>query len=133
MHFRVYLQGIINEGKQQGKKETMLAAYNIVLPNGDYKGEIKIGLKFISNVSILIIIFNHQSSRRSPYIFYESQEEEYLQRDGEKAGDDPGKKTRSTYELLAFFFGQWFGCSSHPRFSLFKAKKNQMRERSKEI
>ncbi|KMZ67664.1 hypothetical protein ZOSMA_25G00510 [Zostera marina] len=62
----VYLQGIINEGKQQGKKETMLAAYNIVLPNGDYKGEIKIGLKFISNARRRISTERWGKSRRRP-------------------------------------------------------------------
>lgn len=38
----------------EGSLELKPTSYNVVLEDGTYKGEIKIGLKFISKVSILM-------------------------------------------------------------------------------
>ncbi|KAK3011253.1 hypothetical protein RJ639_010604 [Escallonia herrerae] len=51
----VYLEGIIMEGNDKGFIELRPAPYNVVLEDDTYKGQIKIGLKFMSNVSILYI------------------------------------------------------------------------------
>lgn len=49
---RVYLRGILREGREKGFLELKPpSSYNVVLYNGTYEGELKIGLKFISNVS----------------------------------------------------------------------------------
>ncbi|KAG6485548.1 hypothetical protein ZIOFF_054108 [Zingiber officinale] len=46
----VYLRGVLKEGNQKGQIELKPAPYNVVLRDGTYKGEVKVGLKFISNV-----------------------------------------------------------------------------------
>jgi len=49
---RINIGGIITEGTNQGYIETLPAAYNVVLEDDSYKGQIKIGFKFIANVSL---------------------------------------------------------------------------------
>ncbi|RQO99907.1 hypothetical protein POPTR_014G084100v4 [Populus trichocarpa] len=51
--FRIYLGGIIDEGINRGILEMMPAPYNVLLEDDTYKGEIKIGLKFIANTEVL--------------------------------------------------------------------------------
>ncbi|KAK7292673.1 hypothetical protein RJT34_15524 [Clitoria ternatea] len=46
---RIYLGGIISEGTEQGYIEIKPTAYNVVLEDDTYKGQIKIGFKFIAN------------------------------------------------------------------------------------
>ncbi|KAK8464902.1 hypothetical protein PHAVU_010G098601 [Phaseolus vulgaris] len=46
---KIFLGGIILEGSEQGYIEIKPAAYNVVLQDHTYKGEIKIGFKFIGN------------------------------------------------------------------------------------
>nr|CAD1844845.1 unnamed protein product [Ananas comosus var. bracteatus] len=49
----VYLRGILREGREKGFLELKPpSSYNVVLYNGTYEGELKIGLKFISNVEL---------------------------------------------------------------------------------
>ncbi|XP_059636094.1 elicitor-responsive protein 3 [Cornus florida] len=48
----VYLDRIIMKGNDEGIIELIPAPYNVVLEDDTYKGEIKIGIKFISNVRI---------------------------------------------------------------------------------
>ncbi|KAK2972503.1 hypothetical protein RJ640_002314 [Escallonia rubra] len=57
----VYLEGIIMEGSDKGFIELRPAPYNVVLEDDTYKGQIKIGLKFVSNVSILAHIYNNNN------------------------------------------------------------------------
>ncbi|KDP28627.1 hypothetical protein JCGZ_14398 [Jatropha curcas] len=45
----IYLGGIIAEGIDKGHLEVEPAPYNVVLEDDSYRGEIKIGLKFITN------------------------------------------------------------------------------------
>ncbi|XP_057498325.1 elicitor-responsive protein 3 isoform X2 [Actinidia eriantha] len=45
----IYLPGIIMEGYNKGFLEIRPTPYNVVLKDDTYKGEIKIGLKFIPN------------------------------------------------------------------------------------
>ncbi|XP_016649761.1 PREDICTED: elicitor-responsive protein 3 [Prunus mume] len=45
----VHLGGIITEGKDRGFIELKPAPYNVVLEDDTYKGEIKIGFRFITN------------------------------------------------------------------------------------
>ncbi|KAJ6972341.1 hypothetical protein NC653_032809 [Populus alba x Populus x berolinensis] len=49
----IYLGGIIDEGINRGVLEMMPAPYNVLLEDDTYKGEIKIGLKFITNTEVL--------------------------------------------------------------------------------
>ncbi|CAK7348887.1 unnamed protein product [Dovyalis caffra] len=49
----IYLGGIIEEGANRGILEMKPAPYNVVLEDDTYKGEIKIGLKFIANKEVL--------------------------------------------------------------------------------
>lgn len=53
LHFSVYLEGIKMEGNDRGVIELTPTPYNVVLEDDSYKGEIKIGLKFFTNVRIL--------------------------------------------------------------------------------
>ncbi|XP_061373563.1 elicitor-responsive protein 3 [Gastrolobium bilobum] len=46
---KVYIGGIITEAGDQGYIEIKPAAYNVVLEDDTYKGQIKIGFKFIAN------------------------------------------------------------------------------------
>ncbi|KAK7382084.1 hypothetical protein VNO80_00779 [Phaseolus coccineus] len=46
---KIFIGGIILEGSEQGYIEIKPAAYNVVLQDHTYKGEIKIGFKFIAN------------------------------------------------------------------------------------
>ncbi|XP_020084610.1 elicitor-responsive protein 3 [Ananas comosus] len=48
----VYLRGILREGREKGFLELKPSSYNVVLYDGTYEGELKIGLKFISNVEL---------------------------------------------------------------------------------
>ncbi|WCJ22790.1 Calcium-dependent lipid-binding (CaLB domain) family protein [Euphorbia peplus] len=48
---RIYLGGIISEGIRKGILQVKPAPYNVVLDDDTYKGEIKIGLKFLTNKS----------------------------------------------------------------------------------
>nr|KYP77078.1 Elicitor-responsive protein 3 [Cajanus cajan] len=50
---KIYISGIISEGNEQGYIEIKPSAYNVVLEDGTYKGQIKIGFKFIANVSLI--------------------------------------------------------------------------------
>lgn len=54
---RIDIGGIITEGTNQGYIETLPAAYNVVLEDDTYKGQIKIGFKFIANVSMSFFCF----------------------------------------------------------------------------
>ncbi|OIV89414.1 hypothetical protein TanjilG_21908 [Lupinus angustifolius] len=49
---KVYIGGIISEGSDEGYIEIRPAAYNVVLEDDTYKGQIKIGFKFIANVRL---------------------------------------------------------------------------------
>ncbi|XP_027337384.1 elicitor-responsive protein 1 [Abrus precatorius] len=46
---KIYIGGIISEGTERGYVEIKPAAYNVVLEDDTYKGQIKIGFKFIAN------------------------------------------------------------------------------------
>ncbi|XP_058747030.1 elicitor-responsive protein 3 [Vicia villosa] len=46
---KVDIDRIITEGSEQGYIEIKPAAYNVVLEDDTYKGQIKIGFKFIAN------------------------------------------------------------------------------------
>lgn len=48
----IYLGGIITEGTEKGYIEVKPAPYNVVLEDDTYRGEIKIGLKFIAKVNM---------------------------------------------------------------------------------
>ncbi|CAL9045529.1 unnamed protein product [Musa banksii] len=48
----VYLRGVLKEGSQKGCLELKPAPYNVVLEDGTYKGEVKVGLKLISDVEM---------------------------------------------------------------------------------
>lgn len=56
MHCRIHLGGIITEGSDSGFLEVKPAPYNVVLEDDTYKGQIKIGFKFIANVRMSIHI-----------------------------------------------------------------------------
>jgi hypothetical protein len=47
---RVHVGEIIAEGSERNFLQTTPAPYNIVLEDGTYKGVVKLGIKFISNV-----------------------------------------------------------------------------------
>ncbi|AQK54130.1 Calcium-dependent lipid-binding (CaLB domain) family protein [Zea mays] len=49
---RVYVGEIISEGSEREFLQTKPAPYNVVLEDGTYKGVLKLGLKFISSVSL---------------------------------------------------------------------------------
>ncbi|KAK9076407.1 hypothetical protein SSX86_004741 [Deinandra increscens subsp. villosa] len=49
---KVYLEEILNEGNEKGIIEVSPKPYNVVLDDETYRGQIKIGLKFIPNVFI---------------------------------------------------------------------------------
>ncbi|XP_039137035.1 16 kDa phloem protein 1 [Dioscorea cayenensis subsp. rotundata] len=46
----VHLRAILREGEKKGHMELKPAPYNVVLKDGSYEGELKLGFKFISNV-----------------------------------------------------------------------------------
>ncbi|WJX86974.1 hypothetical protein P8452_69211 [Trifolium repens] len=46
---KVYIDGIITEGTKHGFIDIKPAAYNVVLEDDTYKGQLKIGFKFIAN------------------------------------------------------------------------------------
>ncbi|XP_057451988.1 elicitor-responsive protein 3-like [Lotus japonicus] len=46
---KIYIGGIISEGTDQGCIEIKPAAYSVVLEDNTYRGQIKIGFKFIAN------------------------------------------------------------------------------------
>ncbi|XP_021674637.2 uncharacterized protein LOC110660597 [Hevea brasiliensis] len=50
----IYLGGIIADGIDKGILEVKPVPYNVVLEDDTYKGEIKIGLKFITNKELLM-------------------------------------------------------------------------------
>ncbi|KAG8091498.1 hypothetical protein GUJ93_ZPchr0012g18783 [Zizania palustris] len=50
--FRVHVGDIIREGAKREFLQMKPAPYNIVLKDGKYKGELKLGVKFLSNVSL---------------------------------------------------------------------------------
>lgn len=47
---RIHLGGVLGEGRRRGCVELNPSLYNVVLPDGTYDGEIRIGLKFTSDV-----------------------------------------------------------------------------------
>ncbi|XP_071741919.1 elicitor-responsive protein 3-like [Rutidosis leptorrhynchoides] len=49
---RVFLEDILMEGNEKGLIELTPKPYNVVLDDETYKGEIKVGLKFIPNTDI---------------------------------------------------------------------------------
>ncbi|XP_024027703.1 uncharacterized protein LOC21400280 [Morus notabilis] len=49
----IYLGGIITEGCDRGFLEVKPAPYNVVLEDDTYKGQIKIGFKFIASVRLI--------------------------------------------------------------------------------
>ncbi|XP_024992491.1 elicitor-responsive protein 3 [Cynara cardunculus var. scolymus] len=49
---KVYVEEILDEGNETGFIELTPKPYNVVLDDETYKGEVKIGLKFISNTVI---------------------------------------------------------------------------------
>ncbi|XP_022757347.1 uncharacterized protein LOC111304735 [Durio zibethinus] len=60
---RIQLGGIITEGTDIGFIQVRAAPYSIVLEDDTYKGQIKIGFKFIAHVSMIrpqIYIFIHR-------------------------------------------------------------------------
>lgn len=48
---RIHLGGIITEGLDKGFMELRPAHYNVVLEDDTYKGQIKIGFRFITQVT----------------------------------------------------------------------------------
>ncbi|WOL10114.1 hypothetical protein Cni_G18868 [Canna indica] len=48
----VYLRSVLREGNQKGFLQLKPAPYNVVLKDGTFKGEVKVGLKFISTVDV---------------------------------------------------------------------------------
>ncbi|KAJ3680502.1 hypothetical protein LUZ60_016780 [Juncus effusus] len=48
----VHLNEIVEEGCCKGFVEIKPSSYNVVLEDGSYEGELKLGLKFISNVEL---------------------------------------------------------------------------------
>ncbi|CAA7410586.1 unnamed protein product [Spirodela intermedia] len=46
----VHLVGVLEEGSRRGCVDLQPAPYNLVLPDGTYEGQIRIGLKFIAEV-----------------------------------------------------------------------------------
>ncbi|KAH7513136.1 hypothetical protein FEM48_Zijuj12G0164500 [Ziziphus jujuba var. spinosa] len=48
----IYLGGIVREGYERGTIEIKPAPYNVVLEDDTYKGQIKVGIKFTTNLSI---------------------------------------------------------------------------------
>ncbi|CAL0315080.1 unnamed protein product [Lupinus luteus] len=52
---KVYIGGIITEGSDKGYIEIRPAAYNVVLEDDTYEGQIKIGFKFIANKENYVI------------------------------------------------------------------------------
>ncbi|PIA49397.1 hypothetical protein AQUCO_01300306v1 [Aquilegia coerulea] len=48
----VHLGGVLTEGNEKGCIELKPTPYNVVLEDDTYKGEIKVGLKFVSNVEM---------------------------------------------------------------------------------
>ncbi|KAK7389960.1 hypothetical protein VNO78_25257 [Psophocarpus tetragonolobus] len=46
---KIYIGGIISEGTEQGYIEIKPAAYSVVLEDDTYRGELKIGIKFVAN------------------------------------------------------------------------------------
>lgn len=52
---RIYLKGIIVEGNYRGLIELNPDPFNVVLEDDTYKGQIKIGLKFIPNVRLSLL------------------------------------------------------------------------------
>ncbi|RZC18603.1 elicitor-responsive protein 3 [Glycine soja] len=65
---KIYIGGIISEGNDQGYIEIKPAAYNVVLEDDTYKGQIKIGFKFIANKE------QYMMGRRDQCIAYEKKE-----------------------------------------------------------
>lgn len=51
--YRIHLGGIITEGRERGYMEVKPAPYNVVLDDDTFKGELKLGLRFITTVSQL--------------------------------------------------------------------------------
>lgn len=50
--FRVHIGGIVHEAKTRGGVlEVKPTLYNMVLENDTYRGEIRLGMKFMANVS----------------------------------------------------------------------------------
>lgn len=50
--FRVHIGGIVREAKARGGVlEVKPTLYNMVLENDTYRGEIRLGMKFMANVS----------------------------------------------------------------------------------
>ncbi|XP_059302242.1 elicitor-responsive protein 3 [Lycium ferocissimum] len=57
---RINLKGVILEGNEKGFIEVLPVAYNVVLEDDTYKGEIKVGLRFNpSNVCIFYKFFHN--------------------------------------------------------------------------
>ena len=50
LNCRVHVGEIIREGGEREFLQMKPAPYNIVLEDGTYKGELKLGLKFLNNV-----------------------------------------------------------------------------------
>ncbi|KAL2335967.1 hypothetical protein Fmac_010413 [Flemingia macrophylla] len=57
---KIYIGGIISEGNEEGYIEIKPAAYNVVLEDDTYKGQIKIGFKFIANKENYVMIRRDQ-------------------------------------------------------------------------
>ena len=53
MKCRIHLGGIITEGSDRAFLEVKPAPYNVVLEDDTYRGQIKIGFKFIANVRMV--------------------------------------------------------------------------------
>jgi hypothetical protein len=58
---------IIREGSEREFLQMKPAPYNIVLEDGTYKGELKLGLKFLSNAGTLS---GSEPPRQQPYAVY---------------------------------------------------------------
>ncbi|KAF3340245.1 Elicitor-responsive protein 1 [Carex littledalei] len=66
----VYLGEILAEGCEKGFIEIKPAAYNIVLEDGTYEGEMKLGIRYIPNVELKEQTYNstrniHQEKKQS--------------------------------------------------------------------
>ncbi|KAK9910441.1 hypothetical protein M0R45_034402 [Rubus argutus] len=51
----IHIGGIITEGKDRGFIEVKPAPYNVVLEDDTYKGEIKIGFRFVANKEVTVM------------------------------------------------------------------------------
>ncbi|XP_010241942.1 PREDICTED: elicitor-responsive protein 3 [Nelumbo nucifera] len=62
----IHLGGILTEGNNKGFIQLKPSPYNVVLEDDSYKGEIKIGLKFIANVELQTEMIEYEGQEKKP-------------------------------------------------------------------